>query len=80
MGIGLCDAARAALEPYVGEMVADTCVRATALSLGKTTEELDRGDLSALESRIRGLLAPVAPLAVIDEAIVTLERAAAQGA
>jgi len=65
---------RGALEPYVGAMVADTCVRATALSLGKMADELTAEDLPALESNIRRLLAPVAPTGVIDDVIATLQQ------
>lgn len=64
----------AALSPYVGPMVADTCVRGTALSIGKTADELTDDDLPALESSMRRLLSPVAPAAVIDELLTQLER------
>lgn len=66
------------LVPYVGEMVADTCVRATALSLGKTSDTLGPDDLPDLENSIRRLLAPVAPSAVIDSMLDQLSRAATQ--
>lgn len=64
----------AALTPYVGATVADTCVRGPALSIGKTTDELDNGDLPALESNVRRLLGPVAPSAVIDDLLAQIER------
>lgn len=55
-----------ALEPYVGRMVAETCVRATALSAGKFSDSLTSEDLPALEMSIRRLLGPVAPLQAIE--------------
>ncbi|MCK8115117.1 hypothetical protein [Anaerosoma tenue] len=64
----------AALSPYVGPMVADTCVRGTALSIGKTADELTNEDLPALESSMRRLLGPVAPATVIDDLLQQLER------
>jgi hypothetical protein len=54
------------LGPYVGDTVADTCVRATALSLGKTAEEIQSADFPTLETNVRRLLGPVAPASVID--------------
>jgi len=65
------------LEPFVGPTVADTCVRATALALGKTSDSLDRSDLPRLEESVRKLLRPVAPAATIDSLISEIERAAA---
>ncbi len=64
----------AALRPYVGDTVADTCVRGTALSLGKTVDDLSDDDLPALESSIRRLLGPVAPANVIDGLLAQIER------
>ena len=65
------------LAPYVGEMVADTCVRATALSLGKMADDLDRADMDALTANVRRLLAPVAPRDAIDGLIGEIERSVA---
>ncbi|MDO9557900.1 MAG: hypothetical protein Q7J82_10060 [Coriobacteriia bacterium] len=65
------------LAPYVGEMVADTCVRATALSLGKMTDELDREDIQTLVANVRRLLAPLAPRDAIDGLIAEIERSVA---
>ncbi len=61
------------LEPFVGRMVADTCVRATALSLGKGADELVGEDMPALESNVKRLLGPVAPRATIDSIILEIE-------
>ena len=65
------------LSPYVGDTVADTCVRATALSLGKTADQIDTGDLGALEASVRRLLGPVAPSNVIDELLEEIREGAA---
>lgn len=66
-----------ALEPYVGHTVADTCVRATALSIGKTADTLSNEDLPRLEESVRRLLMPVAPGTTIDLVIIAIERGAA---
>jgi hypothetical protein len=60
------------LTPYVGSTVADTCVRATALSLGKTSDELGPEDLPALEENVRELLGPIAPAKKIDALIAEI--------
>jgi len=64
-----------ALGSYVGDTVADTCVRATALSIGKTADDLTGEDIAALESNMRRLLGPVAPASVVDQVIETLKGA-----
>lgn len=68
------DSVLEALTPYVGQMVADTCVRATALSLGKSSEDLGAADLPAITTSIRRLLAPVAPAAAIENVVSSLDR------
>lgn len=75
----IVDATRTALEPYVGPVVADTCIRATALQLGKMTDELSESDLPAIEASMRKLLAPVAPAAVIDTMVLNVTRATHEG-
>lgn len=75
----IVDATRAALEPYVGPVVADTCIRATALSLGKMTDELSEADLPAIEGSMRKLLAPVAPAAAIETMVANVTRATREG-
>jgi hypothetical protein len=72
----LASVAIGALDPFVGAMAASTCVRATAISLGKSSDDLSAADLPALESNIRRLLGPVAPTAVITQIIESIERAA----
>ncbi|PKQ20705.1 MAG: hypothetical protein CVT66_03855 [Actinobacteria bacterium HGW-Actinobacteria-6] len=61
------------LEPYVGQMVADTCVRATALSLGKSADELQGADMPALESNVKRLLGPIAPMQTIEHIVAEIE-------
>lgn len=55
-----------ALAPFVGHMAADTCVRATAISSGKTADDLDASDLPRLSDSIRKLLGPIATSQTID--------------
>ena len=62
------------LQPYVGPMVADTCVRASALSIGKTSDSLEPGDLPAIENNIRRTLSAVASRTVVDGIISEIER------
>lgn len=69
----LATTAMNALEPLVGSMAASTCVRATALSLGKTTDSLSSEDLPSLEENVRRLLGPVAPDTVIAEVLREIE-------
>ncbi|MDO8987671.1 MAG: hypothetical protein Q7V14_05565 [Coriobacteriia bacterium] len=65
------------LVPLVGNRAADACVRATALSAGKTTAELTGDDLEFLESSIRRLLGPVAPAQMIDAMLADVRQEAA---
>lgn len=65
------------LEPYVGRTVADTCVRATALSIGKTADTLSADDLPKLEDNVRRLLMPIAPSATIDAVMQRIQGGAA---
>lgn len=71
----LGDAAIAALEPLLGPVVASTCVRASALSVGKIASELGEADLPSLESNIRRVLAPVAPVAAIESVLTQIREA-----
>jgi len=75
--LNLAGLAQEVLEPLVGETVANTCVRATAIRAGKTSDELEIADLPALEDSIRRLLAPVAPAVVIESTIEELRGAVA---
>lgn len=61
------------LDPLVGPVAASTCVRATALSIGKTSDDLTEEDFPALEQNIRRLLGPVAPAGVITQVITDIQ-------
>lgn len=63
------------LSPLVGKTVAGTCVRATAISLGKTWEELGPEDSSPLCENVRKLLAPIAPASSIQSVLARLQEA-----
>lgn len=71
---GIATAAMSALEPLVGSMVASTCVRATALSLGKVADELDAADWPKLEESIRRLLGPIAPVATVSQIVSDIAK------
>lgn len=62
------------LEAYTGRIVADTCVRASAIAMGKTADDLGADDLPALESNIRRILNPVAGRSTVDELLLRIER------
>jgi hypothetical protein len=70
----IAEGAVSALEPLVGRTAADTCVRATAIAVGKSSDTLSVSDVPILEQNIRRLLGPVAPLAAIDAVILDLKR------
>ena len=63
----------AVLEPYIGRIVADTVVRATALSLRKPMDDLCTADLPALTKNIRRVLEPVAARTTVDDIIRDIE-------
>lgn len=65
-----------ALAGYVGPTVADTCVRATAMSIGKSFDTLDEGDFRAIETRARNLLAPILPKDTIDRVVAEIKGGA----
>lgn len=56
---GIAERAVAVLAPYVGRVAADTCVRGTAVSIGKTFDTLTGTDIDALAHRVRLVLAPL---------------------
>ncbi len=64
------------LEPYTGRIVADTCVRASAISMGKTADELVLDDLPAIEANIRRVLSPVAGRSTVDDLLTRIESGA----
>lgn len=69
---GIGDAARAALEPWVGRIIAEASVRAAATSLGVTPDALSPEHLPQVEQSIRHVLAPVAPAAAIEDVVAHL--------
>lgn len=64
------------LEPLIGHSLASTCVRATALGMGKTSEDLAGDDVAALASNVRYVLAPVAPATTVDRVLGQIQRLA----
>jgi hypothetical protein len=62
------------LEPYVSRPIASTYVRATAITLRKTSDRLEYGDLGALEMGLREMLQPVASRQLIDETILEIRE------
>jgi len=62
-----------ALEPWIGRVAADTCVRATALAAGKDISEFESADVAALSGNVRRLLSPVAPSSAVDGVIAQIE-------
>jgi hypothetical protein len=72
--VSIAEGAVAALEPLVGRIAADTCVRATAIAVGKSSDALAQSDVPVLEQNIRRLLGPIAPSAAIDAVIDDLKR------
>jgi hypothetical protein len=63
--MGYASSVKEILEPYIGAMNADTCVRGTALSLGKMSDELGPEDLQQLEGSVRRVLGPMVPGATL---------------
>ncbi len=68
------DRLEALLAPLVGKTVACTCIRATAIKLGKTSDELGPADAAALSDNVRRLLAPIAPAAGIEALVARLQE------
>lgn len=66
---GIAGTVRGVLEPHVGRPLAETAVRTTAISLGKTSEELTADDLPALLQQTSYIMSGVATQACIDVAI-----------
>jgi hypothetical protein len=75
--VTFADKGVAILEPYVGRIVADTCIRGSAIAAGKTPETLGAEDLPAVEQHVRSLLGLVVPSHKLDEIVDELRRAAA---
>jgi len=71
------ETALAALEPWVGRVAADTCVRATALSAGKDIDEFGDAEINSLCCNVRRLLTPIAPHAAVENVIAQIQAAGA---
>ena len=71
---GIANGIVGVLEPYIGDTAADTCVRATAIRIGKSFDTLSGEDFPALEDSVRKLLGPVAPATTIDGIIEDMRR------
>lgn len=65
---GIAGAVRSVLAPRIGDSLAEMTVRATAVSLGKTADDLNGADLDHLISRMRTMMSGVATQAHIDAA------------
>lgn len=74
--MGVARAVIEILEPYVGRMVADTCIRGTAISLGKTSGDLCAEDLPTIEGNVRRILSPIAPASTVDVLVERIKVAA----
>jgi hypothetical protein len=61
------------LAPFIGPVMADTCVRGTAIALGKSVEALSSDDLPALLANVRRYLAPVTSPQLIDSIVAEVE-------
>ncbi|MDZ4063093.1 MAG: hypothetical protein U1E22_00320 [Coriobacteriia bacterium] len=61
------------LEPYIGRALADTCVRAGALSEGRLPDDLTRDDLPCVEAVARKLLSAVAPEDTIEALVADIK-------
>ncbi|MDP2182541.1 MAG: hypothetical protein Q8K99_08230 [Actinomycetota bacterium] len=66
------DVAVEVLEPYVGRALADTCMRAGALSEGRLPDDLTPDDLPCIENAARKLLSAVAPQDTIDSVVADI--------
>lgn len=62
------------LSPYLGHAGASTCVRATALSLGKTSDDMTIEDIPALAENVRRSLSLVLSTALVDSIVERLQR------
>ncbi len=64
------------LTPYLGATMADTCVRVTAIGLGKSLDTLEPQDIPHICDSIRQHLSGVATQDVIDDLVSELEAMA----
>lgn len=69
---GLAARTVAVLTPYVGRVAADTCVRGTAVSIGKTFDTLTSADFEELARRVRAVLQPLLSPDTIERLITEI--------
>jgi RNA polymerase sigma-70 factor (ECF subfamily) len=69
---GIAERAVRELSPYVGPTLADTFVRGTAISIGKTFDTLTIEDAGALEDRARRTLQSLLPPDAIERVIADI--------
>lgn len=69
---GIAERAVLVLSPYIGRVAADTCVRGTAVSIGKTFDTLTGDDGDELERRVRSVLMPLLPPETIARLIADI--------
>lgn len=73
---GIAERAVLVLSPYIGRVAADTCVRGTAVSIGKTFDTLTGDDGDELERRVRSVLLPLLPPETIARLIADIRGGA----
>ena len=69
----VADALKEIIEPHMGTVMSDTCIRAAALTIGKTYDSLKPGDLSLLKPRIRQSLLLVTSLNITDTVMTEID-------
>ena len=68
----IAEHAETVLSPYLGRAGASTCVRATALSLGKTSDQMGVEDLPALGDNVRRSLSLILSGDTVEAIVVEL--------
>lgn len=72
MSEGIRTAAISALTPLVGPAMATIFVADAALTVGKTTDELEPSDVSALCDALRLKISPLAARPVVDQVMADI--------
>lgn len=70
---GIAGSVRGVLAPHVGGPLAEIAVRTTAISLGKTADDLTVADIPALMERTRSIMSGVATAACIDATLQQIQ-------
>lgn len=71
----LAEATHQMLEPHVGVVIAQGCLRAAGQATGKTPESLGPEDWPVVEGAVRSFLRPVAPPDTIDTLVARIREA-----